>query len=237
MSYSPYAPPQSPGPLGVNAVYRPLGWKTTATIVAIVVSVVLGFVVVGLGFAVSAAGTPATATTAAIVGGLGLLLQVVGIAAGILFLVWMHHASTNAHTYGHEALEYEPMWSVAWWFIPIMSMWKPYQAMKEIWRASDPESVGTGRPTAWATRPTPGLFPLWWIAYVISGSLAVAGGLYAAYAAVQGASTGTANVLVLLSQVLSAVAGAAVIVIMRRLAERQAQAHAKLSTAPAQGVA
>ena len=48
-------------------------------------------------------------------------------------------------------------WAAGYFFIPIMNLWKPYQAMKEIWQGSDPD------PTvhAFSVR-VPALLPWWW---------------------------------------------------------------------------
>lgn len=233
MSYAPYAPPASPPSPSANAFYRPFGAKTAITVVAIVATMILG---VGLAtYAVFAAVSPPSQNglVAAVVGGLSLVLQIANIAAGIAFLVWMHHASTNAHSFGHEGLRYEPAWAVAWWFIPIVSMWKPFGAMREIWRASDPRLASMGSKTAWAGIEAPALLLVWWLTYLASGTIAVVGGLGAGYAAAMGRDVTTGNVLVAISQVLSIVAGIAVIVILRRIDRHQAELQASLASAGA----
>jgi len=50
---------------------------------------------------------------------------------------------------------------VGWYFVPVANLWKPYQAMKEIWKASsDPEN--------WQDRPVSPLLPWWWLLCVVS---------------------------------------------------------------------
>jgi len=58
-------------------------------------------------------------------------------------------------------MEITPGWAVGWNFIPIATLWKPYQAIRQIWQASHnlqaPESV-----------PVPNLFVWWWTFWIIT---------------------------------------------------------------------
>jgi heme/copper-type cytochrome/quinol oxidase subunit 2 len=65
-----------------------------------------------------------------------LLALVIGV---VVFLVWIHRASKNLHSFGKPKLNYSPGWAVGWFFIPIMSLFKPYQAVAEIAKASKPD--------------------------------------------------------------------------------------------------
>ena len=82
-------------------------------------------------------------------------LAVVTLATGILVLQWIHRANYNARALGATRMEFTPGWAVGWYFIPIANFWKPYQAMKEICRASL-------RPSRWWEEKAPSLLPLWW---------------------------------------------------------------------------
>ena len=59
------------------------------------------------------------------------------IAAGVAFLMWTYRASQNLVAMGVQ-LRYSSGWAVGCWFIPIISLFRPYQAMKEIWKRSHP---------------------------------------------------------------------------------------------------
>lgn len=53
-----------------------------------------------------------------------------------------------------------PGWAAAYVFIPIMNIWKPHQAMRQIWRSSrDPER---GR------HDPPGIMWVWWMFWLVS---------------------------------------------------------------------
>jgi len=58
-------------------------------------------------------------------------------------------------------MRFTPGWSVGWYFVPVMSLWKPFQAMREIWQAS-------AQPGNWQAVETSPLLGWWWTAYVIN---------------------------------------------------------------------
>lgn len=88
--------------------------------------------------------------------GLFLLRVPTYIACTVCFLMWTHRANTNAAALVGHPLEISPGWSVGWYFIPIANLFKPYQAMKEIWIASSRDDDSTG------------LVSLWWSLWVFS---------------------------------------------------------------------
>ena len=58
------------------------------------------------------------------------------IISGILILKRIYQSNQNARYLGAKDMAFTPAWSIGFYFIPIVSLWKPYQAMKEIWQAS-----------------------------------------------------------------------------------------------------
>lgn len=85
-------------------------------------------------------------------------LLLVFLASGFLILRWIWRSSKNLHTTG-AAMDFTPGWAVGWYFIPVAHLWKPYQAMREIW----------DRSMAGGDSPSRGLLGCWWVAWVISG--------------------------------------------------------------------
>lgn len=61
-------------------------------------------------------------------------------------------------------MEYTPASCVWWYFVPIAMLWKPYGAMREIWRAFATQG---GRPPDTGR----GLLILWWAIWIISNLL------------------------------------------------------------------
>jgi len=106
-------------------------------------------------------------------------------------------------------------------------MWKPYQALTEIWRASDP-GVTVGE-ESWRNRAVPGTFPMWWALYLLSGVVSLVGVGISAVAGLKQAGVesalkfedATGNAVVAVSLFLSAMAAVAIISIMRQLERRQ----------------
>lgn len=91
-----------------------------------------------------------------------LIYIVVWITTAIFFLMWTYRCNVNVRTMGATGLRIRPGWAVGWYFIPVFNLWKPYQAMKEVWQASlDPTNwfiLERGRIMAW-----------WWGVWIISG--------------------------------------------------------------------
>lgn len=79
----------------------------------------------------------------------------------VLALKWIHRANFNARQLGAEGMRFTPGWAVGSYFIPIVNLWKPYQAMKEIWKASS-------SPANWQGAPSGALLGIWWFLWLLS---------------------------------------------------------------------
>lgn len=91
--------------------------------------------------------------------GVGLLQLASSIFIGIIFLMWVYRMSRNAHAIENAKLEYSPGWAVGWYFIPIVNIWKPYQAMKETYQAFiNREHIGM-------------VLPVWWFAWLLANAM------------------------------------------------------------------
>ncbi|MEM6475575.1 MAG: DUF4328 domain-containing protein [Pseudomonadota bacterium] len=82
----------------------------------------------------------------------------------ITIAMWIHRAHKNLHDQGVEGLEYTPGWGVGWYFIPIANLFKPFQAMKELWGASHRYKGNFGDPAE-------GNLGLWWGLWIFGGIL------------------------------------------------------------------
>jgi hypothetical protein len=96
-----------------------------------------------------------------IVAGLRFVIFVVLI---VLFCIWIYRANHNARQLGAADMQFSPGWAVGWYFIPIANLWKPYQAMREIWQVS-------ANPAHWQQQPRGSILPLWWTFFLLSGFL------------------------------------------------------------------
>jgi uncharacterized protein DUF4328 len=87
-----------------------------------------------------------------VIGGIRFVEIVAGI---VIFAMWIYRANHNARQLGATGMTFTPGWAVGWYFIPIANLWKPYQAMKEIWKAS-------AAPAHWNDQPRGSILPWWW---------------------------------------------------------------------------
>lgn len=63
----------------------------------------------------------------------GLVQMGLAVALVVTFLMWVYRANKNLRALSGETLRFTPGWCVGWYFIPFANLFKPYQAMKEIW--------------------------------------------------------------------------------------------------------
>lgn len=88
---------------------------------------------------------------------LGVLYVVIFLVTGILFLLWTYLANRNARSLGATGMKFTPGWAIGWYFIPILNLWKPYQALRETFKASHPDCSDD-----WQQAPHPDILRLWW---------------------------------------------------------------------------
>ena len=81
------------------------------------------------------------------------------IVSGFLILKWIYQANQNVRFLGAKDMEFTPGWSIGFYFIPILALWKPYQAMKEIWKASH-------NPQNWQLEKANLVLGIWWFSWI-----------------------------------------------------------------------
>lgn len=86
------------------------------------------------------------------------------LSGSIAFLAWLYRARANLPALGITNARWGPGWAVGWWFIPFMNLVRPFQLVKEVWKASDREA----RPDSWRSIPTPAFLGWWWALFLIS---------------------------------------------------------------------
>ena len=96
--------------------------------------------------------------------GTGIASLIAFMASAVLIIKWIYRANYNAHQLGAQDMNYTPAWSVGYYFIPVFNLWKPYQAMKEIWKASK-------NPLDWRLSKTSPILPVWWALWLTSNIL------------------------------------------------------------------
>jgi uncharacterized protein DUF4328 len=89
-------------------------------------------------------------------------LVVLGVT-GIVWLVWQHRSQANLHAAQVGALKYTPGWAVGWWLIPFANFVKPFQTVRELWKAS-------GGDLRWRLDTWP-LIGWWWAGWIVMAIL------------------------------------------------------------------
>lgn len=111
----------------------------------------------------------ASADAALISAGLAAILYIIAfLVCIVVFLMWLYRARRNLSPLGITVVRWSPGWAIAWWFIPIMSLFRPYQVVKETWEASDPMITPSER----QFRDKSGFIGWWWglfLLYTIGG--------------------------------------------------------------------
>jgi len=166
--HNPYQPPRvQMGGAGSDG-YRPqngtVGTLTVLFSIDIVCQLFLGtFNLVELTVmpdvaALAAAGDPSSFVFSLVEALVGLLSVGATIALVVMFCVWVYRANRHARVLSGNVLEFTPGWAVGWFFVPFANLYKPYQAVKEIYIYSEPRSGDDS-----STGPlVPGLLPAWW---------------------------------------------------------------------------
>lgn len=91
----------------------------------------------------------------------GITQMVLWFVTAIMFCIWTYRCNVNVRVMGATGLNIRPGWAIGWYFVPIMSLWKPYQAMKEVWQASL-------SPTNWYNVKRGKIMSRWWFFWIVS---------------------------------------------------------------------
>ncbi len=97
--------------------------------------------------------------------------QIIAVAYLFIFAVttwvfgrWIYRANCNARALHARSMTFTPGWSVGWYFVPFACLWKPYQAMRELWKASK-------NPQHWQDERANPILGWWWASWIISNIL------------------------------------------------------------------
>lgn len=101
---------------------------------------------------------------------IGLTQLLLFIGTGIVFLIWIYRACSNARSLTERSMKYTPGWAVGWYFIPIANLYKPYEAMKEIFELSTRSRFGRSKSTA--------IVGVWWMLWIITNGVSNVVGSY-----------------------------------------------------------
>jgi hypothetical protein len=189
---NPYAPPtavpeaSAPDftPRTTSAIFLPASGRATLAIGLTLLSVVLQVVLIGslimqiLMLQRAQAGGELDAATAESNDqrqmGIAVATMICMIANFIALLVWIFPAHKNLPALQPtRPLEISPGWAVGWFFVPIMNLFRPFQAMRQLWNESAPDQLLMGsNPSAIVQPPPPVVLIGWWWGLRIASNIA-----------------------------------------------------------------
>ena len=82
----------------------------------------------------------------------------------VIFSCWIVRANKNVRALGAGGLRITPGWAVGYFFVPIVNLWRPYQAMSDLWRASR-------NPGSWVATAAGAILPAWWTLWLAANIL------------------------------------------------------------------
>jgi hypothetical protein len=88
---------------------------------------------------------------------IALVQMVLSIWLFIAFFRFLHRVSKNLRFKFQKEMKFTPGWTVGYFFIPILNLFKPYQAIKEMWTTAN-----NNKPINAA------LLSNWWVLWLIS---------------------------------------------------------------------
>jgi len=94
----------------------------------------------------------------AIISGIGLAVTILSI---IILLYWFYRAYRNLPSLGDKVLKFNPKWVIAYFFIPILALWKPFTALEEIWANSTDGYSSSSTKSSY-------ILLIWWILFIVS---------------------------------------------------------------------
>ncbi|HEX6850502.1 MAG TPA: DUF4328 domain-containing protein [Candidatus Polarisedimenticolaceae bacterium] len=93
-----------------------------------------------------------------------VIVAVLSIGAVVAFCMWFHRVYANLPALGHATPRFTPGWAVGYFFIPILNLFRPYQAAREAWiRTEDALAGDTG---GFAVERGAGLVGVWWALWI-----------------------------------------------------------------------
>ncbi len=95
---------------------------------------------------------------------LNIIRLLLMVATAVVFLRWLHLSYRNVRALGLST-RFTPGWAVGYWFIPLVSLFRPKQVVDELWERTDDALVGQRTAT----------IPVWWGLWLIGNAIEYVG--------------------------------------------------------------
>ncbi len=142
-------------------------------------------------------------TDQVLIGGMAMAVICITFPQFIMLMGWFYRATKNARAISN-GLETTPGWAVGFFFVPVLSWFRPYQTMSEIWRSAQ-------SPLSWKSLDDPLILRIWWGCW-LAGAI---GGLVANF------SSKSMGPLIWIATALSMAADGVTFHLIRTVAARQ----------------
>jgi hypothetical protein len=94
---------------------------------------------------------------------IAIVYMIVYIASAITFIQWFRRAYFNLNV--RMKCNHSEGWAAGSWFVPIITLYRPYQIMKEMWVESS-KMIST--PTNETAKYSASIIGIWWTLWIIS---------------------------------------------------------------------
>jgi len=95
---------------------------------------------------------------------IGFVQLGLGLVSAVVFLMWTSAITKRLTQLGVIDMRYAPRWSVWGFIIPIVNLFRPYQVMSELLKASEVVPSPDG---PWAKKPTPLIVGVWFAILIL----------------------------------------------------------------------
>jgi hypothetical protein len=110
-----------------------------------------------------------------------ILIAVLFLVTLVPFYMWTYRLYSNLKSFNTNGLSTTPGWSVGFFFMPVLGIYKPHEIFQEIWRASGVGRLNLLDPWAWKSGSGSPMITLWW-ASVIATDVAMRIASYSIFA-------------------------------------------------------
>lgn len=77
------------------------------------------------------------------------------------YFIWLYRVVSNSRIFHPKNIKFTPGRSIAWYFLPIVSLFWPYKDMQKLWKVND-------EPHNWNDKASSSLIKWWWFFWLFS---------------------------------------------------------------------
>ena len=157
---------------------------------------------------------------------LAIVQILVYVVTVVVFLMWLYRAHENLASFGipSHQVQYSSAWAVGSFFVPIANLIIPFQAIKELWQKSVPNSA-----SMFSALSPPAFFSLWWFFWIVSN---IAHQIYFRLSWREETASDAVEIIGAVGGVLGTVAALLAIKVVREIQQKQVESSKLIPTQP-----